>query len=75
MAEGHDRTLIIRPLANLEEGHRYIVALRDLGFGMPGIALQVGGGFGYFHLFRSTSGEQQKGESQIKNCFFHDSGF
>ncbi len=27
---GADRTLIIRPLRNLEEGHRYIVALRDL---------------------------------------------
>lgn len=25
-----DRTLIVRPLRNLEEGHRYIVALRDL---------------------------------------------
>lgn len=30
LAEGHDRTLIIRPLTNLEEGRRYIVALRDL---------------------------------------------
>lgn len=28
--EGHDRTLIIRPLTNFAEGHRYIVALRDL---------------------------------------------
>ena len=28
--DGHDRTLIIRPLSNLREGHRYIVALRDL---------------------------------------------
>jgi hypothetical protein len=30
LAEGRDRTLIIRPLTNLEEGRRYIVALRDL---------------------------------------------
>jgi hypothetical protein len=28
--EGRDRTLIVRPLSNLLEGHRYIVALRDL---------------------------------------------
>jgi hypothetical protein len=28
--QGADRTLIIRPLENLAEGHRYIVALRDL---------------------------------------------
>ncbi len=28
--QGADRTLIVRPLVNLEEGHRYIVALRDL---------------------------------------------
>ncbi|HEX4903449.1 MAG TPA: hypothetical protein VFV42_11605 [Acidimicrobiales bacterium] len=28
--EGRDRTLIVRPLVNFEEGHRYIVALRDL---------------------------------------------
>ena len=30
LENGHDRTLIIRPLSNLREGHRYIVALRDL---------------------------------------------
>ncbi len=30
LEEGADRTLIIRPLENLAEGHRYIVALRDL---------------------------------------------
>lgn len=30
MEEGRDRALIIRPLVNLREGHRYIVALRDL---------------------------------------------
>ena len=30
LSEGRDRTLIVRPLRNLEEGHRYIVALRDL---------------------------------------------
>ncbi len=30
LEEGADRTLIIRPLVNLAEGHRYIVALRDL---------------------------------------------
>ena len=28
--DGNDRTLIIRPLVNLREGHRYIVALRGL---------------------------------------------
>ena len=28
--EGADRTLVVRPLVNLTEGHRYIVALRDL---------------------------------------------
>ena len=28
--EGRDRALIVRPLSNLREGHRYIVALRDL---------------------------------------------
>ena len=27
---GADRVLVIRPLRNLEEGHRYVVALRDL---------------------------------------------
>lgn len=30
LEQGADRTLVIRPLVNLEEGHRYIVALRDL---------------------------------------------
>ena len=30
IADGADRMLIVRPLRNLEEGHRYIVALRDL---------------------------------------------
>jgi hypothetical protein len=30
LGDGHDRTLIVRPLTNLEEGRRYIVALRDL---------------------------------------------
>ncbi len=30
IADGADRVLIVRPLRNLEEGHRYIVALRDL---------------------------------------------
>ena len=30
LSSGADRTLIIRPLRNLAEGHRYIVALRDL---------------------------------------------
>jgi len=30
LEEGRDRTLIVRPLVNLEEGRRYIVALRDL---------------------------------------------
>lgn len=30
MEQGADRTLVVRPLANLEEGHRYLVALRDL---------------------------------------------
>ena len=30
IAEGEDRTLIVRPSANLAEGHRYIVAMRDL---------------------------------------------
>lgn len=28
--QGADRTLVIRPLVNFAEGHRYIVALRDL---------------------------------------------
>lgn len=30
LADGEDRTLIVRPLVNLTEGDRYIVALRDL---------------------------------------------
>lgn len=30
LEQGADRTLVIRPLVNLTEGHRYIVALRDL---------------------------------------------
>ena len=30
LEQGADRTLVIRPLVNLAEGHRYIVALRDL---------------------------------------------
>lgn len=30
LESGADRTLVIRPLRNLEEGHRYIVALREL---------------------------------------------
>jgi len=30
LEEGHDRTLIVRPLVNFREGHRCIVSLRDL---------------------------------------------
>ena len=30
LADGADRTLIVRPLVNFLEGHRYVVAMRDL---------------------------------------------
>jgi hypothetical protein len=44
LEQGADRTLIVRPLSNLLEGHRYIVALRDLRDG-SGSAIPAGDAF------------------------------
>lgn len=44
LEEGADRTLIIRPLVNLEEGHRYIVALRGM-VDTSGNRIPAGGSF------------------------------
>jgi len=57
LEQGADRTLIIRPLSNLLEGHRYIVALRDLRDG-SGAAIAAGDAFAA--LRDSYTGDQRR---------------
>ena len=58
LAEGADRTLVIRPLENLAEGHRYIVALRSLR-DADGAAIPAGTAFaGLRDSFRPPRGHR-----------------
>lgn len=65
LEEGRDRTLIVRPLVNLAEGHRYIVALRDLR-AADGTELPAGAAFAERRDAYEPPPAEPKGNSQGK---------